>query len=1334
MKEKMNRFITLIRDGFTSLSLRVASRLVVRLKTGREEGLAEPVHFRPSRTIVWVNIICQLLFPLALSFTPAVVSGRQGSLSENSSALQAGLDVTPASMAVLMPPSTVSPVVAPQHGSLALPDLGADATGKALGEDGNVPQGGGGEREHQEKLDQSMGAAQQMWGILGGPSPRDQGLERATGIASGMANQAVQNWLSHYGNARISFSTQGTGSADVLVPLLDNPDLLLYAQPGIRISDARTTGNGGLGARYFMPDWMLGVNSFYDNDFTGNNRRLAMGMEAWRDYLKLSANGYFRLSDWRQSPLAVMQDYNERPANGWDVRAEAWLPAYPQIGGKLMYEQYQGKNVSLDGSTSQLRDNPSAVTFGLNWAPVPLIKVGVDHTTGSGISNTNLTLDFSYYFGVPLSDQLNSIFVTFGHSLAGSRYDIVDRNYDIVLQYRKQELISLSLSAFDTPYLGESVTVTARVTAKYGLDRVEWDAPALLAAGGSLVPLTADTVRVTLPAASAFSRLSRGATARYDIGAVAYDTHGNASCHEVLTLTPEKAPQDISSLTVTSDNAAANGIAQNIVEVTATDSLAGQPVGGTEVELTFTHSGGAADGKVLSVLTVTTDNNGRAAATVTSKVAGRVAVMAVLKRNNNSARTTMAFMVDTATAGLNGKPAVAGDNAVADGKTGIKVTFPMTDANGNPVINQSMTITTNNGARPGSVTVTTDENGNATITVTNTTAGTTTVTATVNGSTQSQDVNFIPGAPDVDHSSFSAVPVTLMADGKDVALLTLTLRDAQNNLLAFSSGVSLDVSGLKGVTVSSVTGTGGVYTARLTGLSAGTVTVTPVVRGTGMTSLAKTLTLNADAGTAQIIAGTLTVAADRAVADGLAKNSVQTVVTDANGNPVAGVTVNFTADNGATIAATGTTDIDGTVTQTLTSKTAGNTQVTAGINGTTRSVTIMFTADRGTAGLDPMANPGSGLTVSSGAKADNIATNTVTATVTDKNGNPVAGVAVDFTTVAPAHITVFSGVTDIKGVSSASLASPKAGPVTVLAKINSTGSEQSVDVNFTAGEPFALRSTLTAMPGTIVASEGSMSAARSVLTLTLKDKNSNPVTGRTDIAFRVSGVPNTALTAVTESSAGSGIYTATLIGNTSGLVSVGTTVGGVVFSGTPSVVNVTLVADPSTAAVSMLTSTAVAALANDKDTQVLTATVKDAKGNLVPGVSVNFAVTTGIATLSSTTGTTNGSGVAIVTVKDKRSETATIMARVGTNAADSGKTATATFGLYPVVSGITQEVNNSSADGVTQSSLIVQVSDLAGNALVNHAVQLNLSGTDLMTGPATLKVNEVTVTGGVRLQ
>lgn len=90
---------------------------------------------------------------------------------------------------------------------------------------------------------------------------------------------------------------------------------------------------------------MAGVNTFIDHDLSRSHTRIGVGAEYWRDYLKLSANGYIRASGWKKSP--DIEDYQERPANGWDIRAEGYLPAWPQLGASLMYEQYYGDEVGL---------------------------------------------------------------------------------------------------------------------------------------------------------------------------------------------------------------------------------------------------------------------------------------------------------------------------------------------------------------------------------------------------------------------------------------------------------------------------------------------------------------------------------------------------------------------------------------------------------------------------------------------------------------------------------------------------------------------------------------------------------------------------------------------------------------------------------------------------------------------------------------------------------------------------------------------------------------------------------------------------------------------------
>src|SRR5690606_37024693 len=90
----------------------------------------------------------------------------------------------------------------------------------------------------------------------------------------------------------------------------------------------------------------------------------------------------------------------------------------------------------------------------------------------------------------------------------------------------------------------------------------------------------------------------------------------------------------------------------------------------------------------------------------------------------------------------------------------------------------------------------------------------------------------------------------------------------------------------------------------------------------------------------------LTAVTNNATANGSATNSVKAVVTDANGNPLSGVAVSFSATNGATVVTpNGTTGADGSVTVTLTSTTAGQSTVTATANGSSAAVPVTFSVD-----------------------------------------------------------------------------------------------------------------------------------------------------------------------------------------------------------------------------------------------------------------------------------------------------------------------------------------------------------------------------------------------------
>lgn len=84
----------------------------------------------------------------------------------------------------------------------------------------------------------------------------------------------------------------------------------------------------------------------------------------WTPSLRLATNYYHPLSNWKDS--RDFDDYEERPAKGFDVRLQGYLPAYPHLGASLVYEQYYGDEVALFGK-DHLQKDPSAVTVGLDY-------------------------------------------------------------------------------------------------------------------------------------------------------------------------------------------------------------------------------------------------------------------------------------------------------------------------------------------------------------------------------------------------------------------------------------------------------------------------------------------------------------------------------------------------------------------------------------------------------------------------------------------------------------------------------------------------------------------------------------------------------------------------------------------------------------------------------------------------------------------------------------------------------------------------------------------------------------------------------------------------------
>ncbi|HCP7891451.1 TPA: Ig-like domain-containing protein, partial [Escherichia coli] len=470
---------------------------------------------------------------------------------------------------------------------------------------------------------------------------------------------------------------------------------------------------------------------------------------------------------------------------------------------------------------------------------------------------------------------------------------------------------------------------------------------------------------------------------------------------------------------VSQDNAVADGSTANTLRARVTDAF-----GNTLAGQTVSVLGGNG---ATTAPTVITGPDGTVEISVTSQTAGTSVVTASI--NNSSQSRNVTFIADVRTAQI-ASLEVTQDNSVADGAMANMLRARVTDAFGNTLAGQTVSVTAGNGATTAP-TVTTQPDGTVEISVTSQTAGISTVTATINSSTLSRDVTFIADVRTAQIASLEVTQDNSVADGAMANTLRVKVTDAFGNALA---GQTVSVTAGNGATTAPTVTTqpDGTVEISVTSQTAGISTVTATINSS---SQSRDVTFIADVRTAKI--ADLVVIKDGSVADGAMANTLQVKVTDANGNTLAGQTVSVLADNGATVAPTVSTGQDGTVEISVTSQTAGTSAVTATINSSSQSRDVTFIADASTAQIADLE------VMQDNAVADGAMANTLRVKVTDAFGNALKGQTVSVTadnsaTLSPTVITGPDGTVEI------SVTSQTAGASTVTASINSSSLSRNV--------------------------------------------------------------------------------------------------------------------------------------------------------------------------------------------------------------------------------------------------------------------------------------------------
>ncbi|HGT6661149.1 TPA: Ig-like domain-containing protein [Escherichia coli] len=1181
-----------------------------------------------------------------------------------------------------------------------------------------------------DNLEQQIAStSQQIGSLLAEDMNSEQAANMARGWASSQASGVMTDWLSRFGTARITLGVDEDFSLknsqfDFLHPWYETPDNLFFSQHTLHRTDERTQINNGLGWRHFTPTWMSGINFFFDHDLSRYHSRAGIGAEYWRDYLKLSSNGYLRLTNWRSAP-ELDNDYEARPANGWDVRAEGWLPTWPHLGGKLVYEQYYGDEVALFDKDDR-QSNPHAITAGLNYTPFPLMTFSAEQRQGKqGENDTRFAVDFTWQPGSAMQKQLDPNEVAARRSLAGSRYDLVDRNNNIVLEYRKKELVRLTLTDPVTGKSGEVKPLVSSLQTKYALKGYNVEATALEAVGGKVVT-TGKDILVTLPPYRFTSTPETDNT--WPIEVTAEDVKGNFSNREqsmVVVQAPTLSQKD-SSVSLSTQTLSADSHSTATLTFIAHDA-AGNPVIGLVLstrhegvqDITLSDWKDNGDGSYTQVLT-------------TGAMSGTLTLMPQLNGVDAAKAPAVVNIISVSSSRTHSSIKIDKDRYLSGNP--IEVTVELRDENDKPVKEQKQQLNTAvsiDNVKPGVTTdwkETADGVYKATYTAYTKGSGLTAKLLMQNWNEDLHTAGFI-----IDANPQSAKIATLSASNNGVLANENAANTVSVNVADEGSNPINDHTVTFAVLNGSATSFNNQNTAKtdVNGLATfdlksskqedNTVEVT-LENGVKQTLI---VSFVGDSSTAQV---DLQKSKNEVVADGNDSATMTATVRDAKGNLLNDVKVTFNVNSAeAKLSQTEVNSHDGIATATLTSLKNGDYRVTASVSsGSQANQQVNFIGDQSTAALT-LSVPSGDITVT------NTAPQHMTATLQDKNGNPLKDKEITFT-VPNDVASRFSisnggkGMTDSNGVAIASLTGTLAGTHMITARLANSNVSDTQPMTFVADKDSAVVVLQTSKAEII-----GNGVDETTLTATVKDPFDN-VVKNLSVVFRTSPA-DTQLSLNTRNTNENGIAEVTLKGTVLGVH----TAEAILLNGNRDTKTVNIAPDASNAQVT-LNIPAQQVVTNNSDSVQLTATVKDPSNHPVAGITVNFTMPLDIAanfTLENNgIAITQANGEAHVTLKGKKAGTHTVTATLGNNNASDAQPVTFVADKDSAVVVLQTSKAEIIGNGVDETTLTATVKDPFDNAVKDLQVTFSTNPADTQLSQSKSNTNdsgvaEVTLKGTV---
>ncbi len=721
----------------------------------------------------------------------------------------------------------------------------------------------------------------------------------------------------------------------------------------------------------------------------------------------------------------------------------------------------------------------------------------------------------------------------------------------------------------------------------------------------------------------------------------------------------------------------------------------------------------------------TTNHDGNFYTNFTATKAGVYQVTATLE-NGDSMQQTVTYVPNVANAEIT--LAASKDPVIADNNDLTTLTATVADTEGNAIANTEVTFTlpedvkANFTLSDGGKAIT-DAEGKAKVTLKGTKAGAHTVTASMTGGKSEQlVVNFIADTLTA-QVNLNVTEDNFIANNVGMTRLQATVTDGNGNPLAneavtFTLPADVSASFTLGQGGSAITDINGKAEVTLSGTKSGTYPVTVSVNNYGVSDT-KQVTLIADAGTAKLASLTSVYSFVVSTTEGA---TMTASVTDANGNPVEGIKVNFRGTSVTLSSTSVETDDRGFAEILVTSTEVGLKTVSASLADKPTEVIsrlLNASADVNSATITSLEIPEGQVMV-----AQDVA---VKAHVNDQFGNPVAHQPVTFSAEPSSQMIISQNTvsTNTQGVAEVTMTPERNGSYMVKASLaNGASLEKQL-------EAIDEKLTLTASSPLI----GVYAPTGTTLTATLTSANGTPVEGQV-INFSVTpeGATLSGGKVRTNSSGQApvvltsnkvGTYTVTASFHNGVTIQTQTTVKVTGNSSTAHVAS--FIADPSTIA------------ATNSDLSTLKATVEDGSGNLIEGLTVYFALKSGSATLTSLTAVTDQNGIATTSVKGAMTGSVTVSA-----VTTAGGMQTVDITLVAGPADTSQSVlksNRSSLKGdyTDSAELRLVLHDISGNPIkVSEGMEFVQSGTNvpyikISAIDYSLNINgdyKATVTGG----